>query len=290
MTTSPLTEAGENLLGAVRAAVRVATVDQAAVQAALDEFATTTGITGANLEPVQAAAWEVVRRHKQGMDFRGHEAASRMAVQYMWKIAAAMDDLDAPFDRADDLDAAEQELAQREQAAKEALLHLEQAVQAGDVDAVMKLRGEVEVKHPRRIAEARTSVLQLQLEQVRARQSVAAGRADRTGNLREAAEQRHAKLTQQLAQAVEDVTLANLEAGAYREAATSGAAEVRQIEAELTALKTTHEQEMQARLRRVAGLPEPERQQEQGSTEVRIIGTVSRSGAHDFTPTTAGSY
>lgn len=292
MTTAPLTEASEQLLTAVRGATRQATVDRDAIQTALDTFATTAGdsATDSDFQAIHAAAWEIAARHKQGYDYRGKDTAARMAAQYMWKLSAALEHLAHPFDGADALASGEQELAQRERAATAALTELENAVQAGDVDAVMRLRGEVEVKHPRRIAEARTAVLELRIEQARARQAGTADRAARGRRLVSDAEQRLAELHRQVQQAEEDVTLAKLEQGADSQAAGTAASKVQQMEAEMTELTTSHEAEMQARLRRIAGLPEPEQPREPESTEVRILGATSRADANDFSPSTVGSY
>lgn len=280
-TTAPLIEAGDRLIDAVRQLTRGRTVDRDAIQAAIDNFIEHAGHPAEQLKPIQQATWDIVHAHKRGVEYQGFEAGPRMAAQNMPRLSGAIDDLAAPFERADDLAAAEQELAQRERNAKAALAELEQAVQAGDVDAVMKLRGEVEVKHPRKIAEARTTVLELQMERVRSGQDAARARVERARQIHREAEQRRADLLDQVKQAVEDATLAALEATRLSEAATERSSEVSNLAAELATLKNTHEAEMHARLRRIAGLPEP--QQAGGEpARAREIGGVRQHSGADF--------
>ncbi|MBQ1060052.1 hypothetical protein [Micromonospora sp. C41] len=285
MTTTTSTPA-DDLLAAVRTATRRPVVDQAAIDKALDAFAEA---TDGDISDVRAAAREIVRRHKQGLGYGGNLGGPRMAAQYLWQLAIAADQVGQTWERHDELAAAEQELAQREQGHRDALAALEQAVKSGDVDRVMKLRGEVEVKHPTRIAEARTAVLELRIEQARARQGGGAERGARARRLLTEAQERHNQLAAQIAQAAEDINLARLEHSEGMQAAARLDSEASALQAELSTLKTTHEREMQARLRRIAGLPEPEVESTPEDRQVLVLGTTVRADAHDFTPSTAGS-
>ncbi|MEV7264189.1 hypothetical protein AB0N38_11620 [Micromonospora aurantiaca] len=285
MTTTTSTPADE-LLAAVRASTRRPAVDQAAIDKALDDFAEA---TDGDISAVRAAAREIVRRHEQGHVYSGNAGGPRMAAQYMWQLALAADQAGQAWERHDELAAAEQELAQREQDHRAALAELEQAVKAGDVDQVMKLRGEVEVKHPTRIAEARTKVLELRIERARTWQAGGAERSARALRLLTEAQERHAQLVAQIEQAAEDINLARLEHAEGIHATAQLTTEANAIQAELSTLKTTHEREMQARLRRIAGLPEPEVEPTPEDRQVLVLGSAVRADAHDFTPSMSGS-
>lgn len=253
-TTSALADAGEKLLDEIRDIIREPSIDQNAVESAVAAFKAAAG--DIDITAVRYAIGTINGKHKQGYEFRDAQTASRMAAQNLWQLASALDNLTVPFDQAAELAAAEQELTQRERDQKQALTELERAVQAGDVDKVMALRGEVEVKHPRRIAEARTAVLELRIEQERGRADAAAARAREFAALSTEASEEHKAAAARLARAAEDAALANLAYGEMSRVAREANTGVSALERELGELKTSHEQEMRARLRRIAGLPE----------------------------------
>ncbi|MGW3854734.1 hypothetical protein [Micromonospora arida] len=293
-TTTPpteavgLAEAGDKLLDEVRDLIRPATIDMDALASAIVAFEG--AASGRDTAGVRAAVATIVSKHKQGYEFRDAQTASRMAAQHLWRLTNALDDLLVPFDRAEELTAAEQTLAGRERAAQRALADLEQAVQDGDVDKVMALRGEVEVKHPRAIAEARTAVLELRIERERAGVDARATRARQFAGVSSKADTEHREAVARLARAAEDAALANLAYGEVSRIAHDAKAGIGALERELGELKANHEQEMQARLRRIAGLPEvgqPEADDDQGERRpTSLIGQSTQPYAPGNRPDT----
>lgn len=182
------------------------------------------------------------------------QVGERMALVKLHQVTAAIDAGRHPFERQADLDAALLALTDAEQAAADALAELNAAVKAGDVTEVMRLRGEVEVGSPRKIGEARKQLLRLQVEQAEAAAGPAKQRAVEAHRRVEARKEELAKLVRQIEQARHDVDAAAIEAAACDQGSAILAEQVGQRRTELTTLETSHDREMEQRLRRIAGL------------------------------------
>lgn len=253
--TNTVEQSGEQLLTEMRAFIRGEQVDLDAAVAAFARAASGVA-TDESLAEVRRTVPAIVSKYRQWAGHNGVEVGQRMGYAQMHQLAAAIDAAVSPFGRADDLAAAERELDSREQDAQQALADLEAAVAAADVQKVMQLRGEVEVGHPGRIAEARKALLKLQIEREQARVRPAEIREGKARAATMKARQHLADLTNQVKAAEQAVTLAHMELDSTQTGRQALVDEMRRRQAELSDLETNHDREMQARLRRIAGLPE----------------------------------
>ncbi|WP_432051125.1 hypothetical protein [Verrucosispora sp. NA02020] len=270
-TTSPA-EAGQRLIDRMRHIARERVADRAAAQQALDDFLAE--VDGVDTAAVETAVREVIAQHekiRQTYDDAGPRGATSALVALMH----AVDTIGQPL--AAEVAAAERTLAEREQAASDALAAMGRAVDAGDAVTVMALRGEVEIEHPRRIAEARTALLELRIAQARARMQCTAARPTESARrVVEATQQRDAAAAA-FRRASEGVALAELEREWTKDAHGRQAGAVLNLERELTQVQANHQQEMRDRLRRVAGLPEPTPQPQPSALPRQVVQDFSPS-------------
>lgn len=234
---------------------------------------------------IQAALTGIGRERNRWMNLNGDAAAGQaMALAKLHTVTTAIDAVRAPFARLDELAAAEQEVQRREQAGRDALAELEAAVKAGDVEKVMRLRGEVEVGKPRQLAEARKALLRLQIEQEEARVRPAEIREVQARIVETEAKQRIIALTSELQQAQADLRAAEQATRGMQAGREQLSAQLAERQAELSDLESNHDREMQARLRRIAGLAEPVEaaEPEPGPAARSLVGHQINPVAPDF--------
>lgn len=152
------------------------------------------------------------------------------------------------------------------------------AVDAADVDAVMRLRPELEVRLPVKIAEAKRDAVTRRLAAVDASRARPDRRVDRASVHVDAAEQTVRRLADELkaAQSAHNQAAAVLHRArtavrAIDEAATALATERDRLDAELKL-------DQAQRLRRLAGLPEPEAAAPDTETPMLIINPLRDEG------------
>jgi hypothetical protein len=217
--------------------------------AALDGHATSASIAG-----IVAAGNATIEYYKL-WTHRGAADAARMATLRLQNVYTAVDAALAPFDQADDLAAAEADLARIEAEAAQAMHDLEAAVTAVDVAKVMQLRGEVEVGYPGRIGEARQRLLRLQVAEAEAALAAAGTRLHRAEATVAEENAEVQRILAELEAARTKQTTAE-QAAAYARGSRNALTERRStLAAQLRDLSATHERDQQNRLRRIAGLP-----------------------------------
>jgi len=172
-------------------------------------------------------------------------------------MRAALDRALDPFDRADELAAAEQAVEAAEQEQRRLVAALTDAVERVDVDTVTRLRGEVEVGAPGRISQARLRVLELRIAEAEAaaerptarhaKHTAAAERAD--------ADVDKARCRLQEAEDAAAVAVRDRDLAAQDQAAARSRAD--ELRDQLEHARAADRVDQQARMRRLAGLPDP---------------------------------
>ncbi|MGI5214954.1 hypothetical protein [Plantactinospora sp. CA-290183] len=245
--------AADNYLAAVRAYIAGPPVD---LQNPTDRLieALTPGTPGGLLAEVLNATADLIRSYWKHAARENAEFAQRMTLSGVHAVAAAVDAALHPFDRADELAAAEQRVADLERQVAQVGRDLEQAVAAGDVDQVMKLRGTAEVTLPGQLGEARGQLLRLRIDAAQAQLDAAAPRTAATADAAKRAEQAVIDAHGQARRATTNLTAARLDAQAASGTRSTLAASVSALRAELQRHDAEHQRDQQARIRRLAGL------------------------------------
>lgn len=282
-TTSPAA-AGEQLLTAVRARLAGDEVD---VDTALDDFAATLP-DPADATNVRTTV-QTVLDYAQSWAGRGDPGTGRLlALGRCYLVAAALDRTTAPFPKLAELRAAEQAVTDAERAADQALTDLEQAVADHDVERVMKLRGEVEVGHPGRIAEAKMAMLRLQIEQAHAHAEPGLARIEASIAALHAAQDRLAELVKQVKRAEIEVRARFADRDGAQAASRELVDAASALTSQLKELEANHASDSDARLRRIAGLPPKVAQvaAEESPQAKSLIGTSTQPYAPENRPDT----
>lgn len=252
MTASP----ANALIDAVRAHLDGQAVD---VDKALTAFAGAVAGTAADddLQQVREATGEVLSRYRWWLDRDGQATAKKMAAMPFPQLIAAVDRAVAPFPQLPELLAARAELEGAEDAAQKALEELNAAIEAVDVDTVMRLRGEVEVGNPGRIAAARRRVLELEVERAEAQLKPSTARNFAAGTAVMNADKKRAAAEQALRIAEAEFEARKAEQAGIHQVQTELARSIKERRAALAEMEATEREDAKARLRRIAGLPEP---------------------------------
>jgi hypothetical protein len=171
-------------------------------------------------------------------------------------------------------------LASLEDETASKLTELKRAYAAADVDAVTRLRGEVEVVLPTRLEEARLAVLADDIV-------TAESDADRCKTERDAAvarvqayERDVAAAHRALDAAIQTHNATSDEYDAARHARRSATEHLARLRGERDQLLASQAIERDARLRRLAGLPEPHVQVEPTEPPMRVIHARGGPGSH----------
>ncbi|MFY1582870.1 hypothetical protein ACN267_32120 [Micromonospora sp. WMMD734] len=277
ITTASPAEAGQRLVDQLRRITREHVADRAAAQAAIDDFLTE--VDGVDTTAVEAAAWNVIDQHERSRQHYA-DAGPRGASAALVALMIVVDTMAQPLAR--EVAAAEQTLTERERAASVALTALERAIGGGDPAEVRQLRDQVEVEHPRRIAEARTALLELRATQAAARLECTKGRPAETAQRVADAGKRRDELVAELRRAAEEATLAEVEQQWMKDARARQEAEANTARRELADFQASREREMRDRVRRIVGLPDP--------TPAPQPSALPRQVVQDFSPTETTYY
>lgn len=203
------------------------------------------------------------------------------------RVVPALDRALTPWPRQAELDEAEHEVETLTGRYQAGLTELEAAVVAADVDRVMALRPDVEVRWPAELAKARLRVLDLQLERVDAELIRPRNRVARADAQVADAEGAVADATTKLETARAALLQAHERHGDAVTAMSATEARANSLRDERAQLAAAAEADGKRRLRRLAGLPdEPQAEPETVASPPSMFSTVvkGRSAVTSDTP------
>jgi DNA repair exonuclease SbcCD ATPase subunit len=230
---------------------RAAEGDPFDVDQELEPLVAATGLDGERLAAVRRAAGGVAdqyrRRAEQNPDY-----AAAMARSALPAVIEALQLGLFEFDAADDLNRAEADLAELENASAAALQALEAAIQTAQFEAVNQLRGEIEIGFPSRLEAARLRVMDLRVAEARAAADPTAAMAA-VQQVHDNAEQSVAHLKKQLAEAEGRRDAAEALMRGAREASVTIRRRANDLEEQRKQLAAEQAELRTARARRLAG-------------------------------------
>ncbi|MGI8881051.1 MAG: hypothetical protein ACR2KJ_11215 [Jatrophihabitans sp.] len=160
------------------------------------------------------------------------------------------------FEGQSDLDLAASAAVKADATYDSVLAQLEKAVERADIDKVMRLRGEVEVTLPQKVAEARLRHLELQVGRAEAQRDSLEPRTEQAIRAQRVALKAIEAAKQALDQAVERHTQQRVEVAQADDQVRRANAVLADREQQLEEMRATHKAESSKRLRRLAGLAE----------------------------------
>lgn len=254
-------EAGDSWLAAITSAIEAgpATLDLNEVHTELTAAFTA---AGRDASAAITEADTIAGRYQYNHERHGVSLAQRSALVGLPRVREHLDQALVAFDQQDDLDAAYEELDQLEQAVTDAQDRLQHAVTTGDVDAVMSLRGQAEVALPAKLEQAQLRIRDLEVARAEAVLVAPRSRIDS----KQAAEQEAAILAAAAKAEWERLDglhrTASVDLAKARAAITHGEQTLTTLRRDRDHLATRFQDDQQRRMRRLAGLPEPEQEPE----------------------------
>jgi hypothetical protein len=117
-----------------------------------------------DIDAVESAARALASRLRRQVETNGGGDAVLMATRsQVGAVRAVLDAALTSWDRSDELTVAEQQLSAAETDLAKAKAKLSKAVDELDVDLVLRLRGDAEIRLPKRVSQCRQALLKLQL-------------------------------------------------------------------------------------------------------------------------------
>ena len=212
-------------------------------------------VSATDIDDIASAVFNAVRttdgvvRTASGGQMVETFARNRLAT-----IQAKVESALATFDKQGDLELAERKVAKLEGGLVDARKGLDAAVESGDLDAVLRLRGECEVILPRKVAEAKVAVLDLKILRSESLQAAPAGRTSSANVELERAQKTVVEAMSSLTTAQESLHHAQTAASQAHQATASGAQYLEVLQTERRRVAESIATEAAAAIRRMAGL------------------------------------